>query len=91
MEMKQGSEKTTIPYILGPFPCDLLFYPEGGSSKFVGEIDTSQTTWRRNPKYSYHNQSRENFKYYHIGLSRIPLQTREDSFTLQEEELLFAA
>jgi hypothetical protein len=68
MEMKQGSEKTKIPYILDPFPCGLLFYPEGGSSTFAGNGDTSQTTRRRIPKYIYHNQSRENFKYYHIGV-----------------------
>jgi hypothetical protein len=89
--MKQGSAKTTILYILGSFPCGLLFYPEGGSSTFVGKIDTSQTTRRRIPKYSYHNRSCENFKYYHIGLSRNPLQTREDSFTIKEKELLFVA
>jgi len=50
-----------------------------------------QTTRRRIPKYSYHKQNRGNFKYYHIGLSRNPLQTREDSFTLKEKELLFVA
>lgn len=41
--------------------------------------------------YIYYNQSRENFKYYLIGLSHNPLQTREDSFTLKEKELLFVA
>lgn len=89
--MKQGSAKTTILYTLGPLQFGLLFYPEGGSSTFVGKVDTSQTTRRRVPKYSYHNRSCENFKYCHIGLSRNPLQTREDSFTLKEKGLLFVA
>jgi len=89
--MNQGSEKTNIPYVLGPFPCYLLYYREAGSSTFVGKVDTLQTTWRLIPKYSYQNQSREKCKYYHIGLSRNPMQTREDSFTLKESELLFVA
>ena len=56
----------------------------------VRKLDTSQATRRRTPKYSYHIQSRENFRYHHIGLPHNASQAREDSLTLKENDPLFA-